>query len=98
MRARARKRVVTGRTQAKLDEVAAGIAAAGGNALALQALAGVKEDAVRTVAEAASRWGRVDVLVNNAHTFTDYLPLDDPKMEEHCLIDLLSAHGGSTML
>ena len=33
---------------------------------------------------AIARWGRIDVLVNNAHTFTDYLPLEDPKMEDNC--------------
>jgi NAD(P)-dependent dehydrogenase (short-subunit alcohol dehydrogenase family) len=92
------KVVVTGRTQAKLDEVASAIAADGGEALALHALAGDRGDASRTVAEAVSRWGRVDVLVNNAHTFTDYLPLDDPRMEEHCLIDLQSAFIGSLQL
>jgi hypothetical protein len=32
------------------------------------------------VAEALSRRGRVDVLVNNADTFTDHLPLGDPKI------------------
>jgi NAD(P)-dependent dehydrogenase (short-subunit alcohol dehydrogenase family) len=90
--------VITGRTQAKLDEVAAEIAADGGEAMALQALAGNKADSERTVSEALSRWGRIDVLVNNAHTFTDYLPLDDPRMEEHCLIDMQSAFIGSLQL
>ncbi|MBW8785876.1 MAG: SDR family oxidoreductase, partial [Novosphingobium sp.] len=45
-----------------------------------------------------SRWGRVDILVNNAHTFTDYLPIEDPKMEEHCMIDMQSAFIGSLQL
>jgi NAD(P)-dependent dehydrogenase (short-subunit alcohol dehydrogenase family) len=36
--------------------------------------------------------------VNNAHTFTDYLPLADPRMEEHCRIDFQSAFFGSLQL
>jgi NAD(P)-dependent dehydrogenase (short-subunit alcohol dehydrogenase family) len=92
------KVVITGRTMSKLDEVAGKIASAGGEVAKLEALAGNKEHAERTVGEAVSRWGRVDVLVNNAHTFTDYLPLDDPKMEENCLIDMQSAFIGSLQL
>jgi NAD(P)-dependent dehydrogenase (short-subunit alcohol dehydrogenase family) len=53
---------------------------------------------VRTVDAAVSRWGRIDALVNNAHTFTDHLPLADPRMEEHCLIDMQSAFIGSLQL
>lgn len=90
------KVVVTGRTKSKLDEVAA--QAPEGTVATLEALAGELDDAKRTVDEALSRWGRVDVLVNNAHTFTDYLPLDDPKMEEHCRIDFQSAFFGSLQL
>jgi NAD(P)-dependent dehydrogenase (short-subunit alcohol dehydrogenase family) len=92
------KVIVTGRTVSKLEEVARGIGAAGGECLPLAASAGDKADAERTVGEAVSRWGRVDVLVNNAHTFTDYLPLEDPKMEENCLVDIQSAFLGSLQL
>ena len=76
------KVLITGRTKSKLDEVAGKISAEGGEAVPLEALAGNKAHAQKTVGEAISRWGRVDVLVNNAHTFTDYLPIEDPKMEE----------------
>lgn len=92
------KVLLTGRTLSKLDEVAASITSAGGVAQPLQAEAGNKADAQKTVAFALQHWGRVDVLVNNAHTFTDYLPLDDPRMEEHCLIDMQSAFIGSLQL
>ena len=34
------------------------------------------------MAEAISVWGRIDALVNNAHTFTDYMAIEDPKLEE----------------
>ncbi|HEX7750919.1 MAG TPA: SDR family oxidoreductase [Novosphingobium sp.] len=90
------KVLITGRTRSKLDEIAA--QAEGGEVVAFEALAGNKEHARKTVTEALSRWGRVDVLVNNAHTFTDFLPLDDPRMEEHCLIDLQSAFIGALQL
>ncbi len=88
--------VVTGRTSSKLEDVAA--KAAAGSIVPLEALAGNKAHAERTVAEALSRFGRVDVLVNNAHTFTDHLPLEDPRMEEHCLVDMQSAFIGSLQL
>jgi NAD(P)-dependent dehydrogenase (short-subunit alcohol dehydrogenase family) len=92
------KVIITGRTLSKLEEVAGQIKAEDGEALPLEALAGNREHAEKTVAEAISRWGRVDVLVNNAHTFTDYLPIEDPKMEENVLIDMQSAFLGSLQL
>jgi NAD(P)-dependent dehydrogenase (short-subunit alcohol dehydrogenase family) len=92
------KVVITGRTKSKLDDVVGKIEAAGGTALAIEALAGNKEHAVLTVDRAIAEWGRVDVLVNNAHTFTDYLPIEDPKMEENCMVDIQSAFFGSLQL
>jgi NAD(P)-dependent dehydrogenase (short-subunit alcohol dehydrogenase family) len=92
------KVIITGRTMSKLEEVAGKIRADGGEVLPLEALAGDRQHAERTVAEAIARWGRVDVLVNNAHTFTDYLPVEDPKMEEHILINMQSAFIGSLQL
>jgi len=74
------------------------IRAAGGTCTPLQALAGVKVDAEKTVGRAIADWGRVDVLVNNAHTFTDFLPVEDPKMEENCMIDIQSCFLGSLQL
>ncbi|CAN7545744.1 SDR family oxidoreductase [Phenylobacterium sp. LjRoot219] len=90
--------VITGRTLSKLEEVAGKIKADGGEARALDALAGNQADAERTVADAIAAWGRVDVLVNNAHTFTDYLPLEDPKMAENVRVDMESAFIGSLQL
>ncbi|MGE3692349.1 MAG: SDR family NAD(P)-dependent oxidoreductase [Novosphingobium sp.] len=92
------KVLITGRTQSKLDEVAAKIAADGGVCNTLVALAGEMDQSVATVNKAIADWGRVDILVNNAHTFTDYLPIEDPKMEEHCKIDFQSAFFGSLQL
>lgn len=90
--------IITGRTKGKLDEVVGKIEAAGGVAIGVEALAGNKDHAEMTVARAISEWGRVDALVNNAHTFTDYLPIEDPRMEEHCNIDFQSAFFGSLQL
>lgn len=90
--------IITGRTKGKLDEVVGRIEAAGGVAIGVEALAGNKDHAEMTVARAISEWGRVDALVNNAHTFTDYLPIEDPRMEEHCNIDFQSAFFGSLQL
>lgn len=90
--------VITGRTRSKLDDVVVKIEAGGGTAIGVEALAGNREHAVATVDRAIAEWGRVDVLVNNAHTFTDYLPIEDPRMEENCMVDIQSAFFGSLQL
>lgn len=90
--------LITGRTFSKLEEVAHRIAANGGEVIPLAASVGVLEESLATIDRAISEWGRVDVLVNNAHTFTDYLPLADPKMEENCKVDLQSGFFGSLQL
>ena len=92
------KVLITGRTQSKLDDVAGKITAAGGTCNTLVALAGEMEQSQATVDKAISDWGRVDILVNNAHTFTDFLPIEDPKMEANCKIDFQSAFFGSLQL
>ena len=92
------KVIITGRTQSKLEEVTAKIKAEGGEARWLAALAGNREDAQKTVDEAISAWGRIDILVNNAHTFTDYLPVENPKLEENIRVDMDSAFIGSLQL
>ena len=90
--------LITGRTQSKLDEVSGKIKSEGGEVRTLEALAGKQDDAERTVDDAVTTWGRIDVLVNNAHTFTDYLPIEDSKMVDHVRIDLESAFVGSLQL
>lgn len=92
------KVIITGRTLGKVEEIARKIRAAGGAALPLEALAGEKEHSAMTVDRAISEWGRIDVLVNNAHSFTDYLPLSDPRMEDNCKTDFQSAFFGSLQL
>jgi NAD(P)-dependent dehydrogenase (short-subunit alcohol dehydrogenase family) len=90
--------IITGRTMSKLEEVAVRIAAAGGTCIPIEALAGNREHAELTVKRAIGEWGRVDGLVNNAHTFTDYLTIEDPKMEENCMTDFQSCFFGSLQL
>lgn len=92
------KVIITGRTFSKLQDVAAMIKESGGTVIALEALAGNRMDAEKTVQLAISEWGQIDILVNNAHTFTDYLPLDDPGMEDNIRIDMESGLIGSLQL
>lgn len=92
------KVVITGRTLSKLEAVATAIGNDGGEVRILEALAGNREHAVQTVAEAISRWGRIDVLVNNAHSFTDAMAMEDATLEEHIRINMDSAFIGSLQL
>ena len=48
------------------EEVAAAITAAGGEAMVVGANVSKKEDIDRMFKEVMDKWGRVDVLVNNA--------------------------------
>lgn len=89
------KVILTGRTFSKVEDAAAKINAAGGTTLALEAHSGNREHAAAVVDRAIADWGRVDIVVNNAHSFTDYLLLEDPKMEENCMVDFQSAFFGS---
>ena len=88
--------LITGRTLEKLEAIAAGAEA--GQLRVLQAHAGKRDDAERTVELALATWGRVDVLVNNAHSFTDFMALEDRRLEENILIDMQSAFLGSLQL
>src|SRR3546814_17590826 len=54
------------RSRNEAQGVAAEIVAAGGEAAAVQANVDQDEDCRRLVAETVDRWGRVDILVNNA--------------------------------
>ncbi|HEX7853550.1 MAG TPA: SDR family oxidoreductase [Sphingobium sp.] len=90
--------VITGRTLSKLETVAEAIRAEGGEAIALDALAGQRADAERTVDAAIRAWGRVDILVNNAHSFTDFMAMEDPRLEDNIRIDMETAFIGSLQL
>jgi NAD(P)-dependent dehydrogenase (short-subunit alcohol dehydrogenase family) len=58
--------LVTGRRPEVLDSVVSAITKAGGSAWAFTADVGEPADVQATVAAATGRWGRIDVLVNNA--------------------------------
>jgi dehydrogenase/reductase SDR family protein 7B len=58
--------VVTGRDQAKLDDMAQALKVAGVAQLTVRADVGDEADAARAVAEAVARFGGLDVLINNA--------------------------------
>ncbi len=90
--------LLTGRTLSKVEDVAGRIQENGGTAVAIQAVAGEMHDSRMTVERALTEWGRVDVLVNNAHSFTDYLPLTADNMEENCKVDFQSGFFGSLQL
>ena len=92
------KVVITGRTSSKLENVAEEITSAGGEIHCLEAHAGDRNGAAKTVEDAIAAWGRVDVLVNNAHSFTDYMALDDPKLEGNVHVDMQSGFIGSLQL
>ncbi|MDI3259711.1 MAG: SDR family oxidoreductase [Sinobacteraceae bacterium] len=60
--------VLSSRKQEELDKVAAAIQAAGGRASAIAAHQGESAALQRLMAEVESRFGRLDILVNNAAT------------------------------
>ncbi len=60
------KVVVTGRRKARLEEVVAAIAAAGGEALAVQSDVSAEADAFGAVEQAVAHFGRLDIVINSA--------------------------------
>ena len=64
------------RSRDEAEQTAADCVAAGGNGIAIQANVASVADVDRLVAETVERWGRLDVLVNNAGT-TRFAPYGD---------------------
>ena len=60
------KVVITARREAQLEEVAAKIREAGGEVLPVVSDISKPEDAKRVVAETLAKFGKIDVLINNA--------------------------------
>lgn len=67
--------VVSSRKQDAVDEVAAAIREGGGDALGLAAHVGKPEDRERLVEQTLAKYGRIDVLVNNAAVNPAFGPL-----------------------
>ena len=75
------KTVVTGRSQAGLDETLSQVGAAGGEGKAIVADVAVPAEVERMIAEGASTFGRLDYLVNNAGTQGEVNALADQRLE-----------------
>jgi NAD(P)-dependent dehydrogenase (short-subunit alcohol dehydrogenase family) len=69
--------VLAARKPEALQAVAARIEAAGGRAMAVAAHTGKADDVTRLIAEAVARFGKVDVLVNNAAANPYFGPMLD---------------------
>ena len=73
---------VTGRNQANLAQVVDDISSAGGFALAFSLDVTREEDAAAVSREIVDRWGRLDLLVNNAGVITYDVPVWQTTMEQ----------------
>jgi NAD(P)-dependent dehydrogenase (short-subunit alcohol dehydrogenase family) len=72
--------IVSSRKQEELDKVAAAIQKSGGKATAIAAHAGSTEDIKRLIADVESKFGRLDILVNNAATNPYFGHISDTDM------------------
>src|ERR1700734_2183776 len=68
--------VLAGRTEEKVRKVEAELRALGLEASAARCDVGVRADADATVAAAVSKYGRVDILFNNAFCGNDPMPFE----------------------
>ncbi len=73
--------VLTGRTVEKLHATAASIEQQGVRALSVCGSISDRETAQRSVDEAVRVFGRLDILVNNAHSFTPTIALEEMPLE-----------------
>src|SRR4051812_20461037 len=69
--------VLCSRSDKGVAETLAAIEAAGATAVYVQADVGIKEQAQGVVRAAVERFGRIDVLVNNAQGTTPWVPLEE---------------------
>jgi len=82
--------IVNSRKQADAEKVAREIEDAGGRAMAVAADVSVAADARKLVDAAVHRFGRIDVLVNNAGVFEmkPFLKLDEASFDRMIAVDL----------
>src|SRR5919202_3670675 len=76
------KVALSGRREGPLDEVAQEIGRAGGEALVVAADVSKPEDVERLFDAVVQRWGRVDVLFNNAGVNTKQRHIHDISLED----------------
>jgi NAD(P)-dependent dehydrogenase (short-subunit alcohol dehydrogenase family) len=69
--------VICGRTPETLEDTRERVEAAGGRIVCLEGSVADRDCAPRVVAKAVETFGRLDIVVNNAHTFSPTLPLDE---------------------
>lgn len=86
--------VITGRTAQTLEKAAAQLRDRGIDTLTVVGDAGKRSDADRAVAETVARFGRVDILVNNAQSFSSGVMLED-LTEEQLNLNIRSGVYGS---
>lgn len=91
------KLVLTGRTGAKVEKMAKELTGQGAEVVWLEALAGNAGNADATVARAIDEFGRIDILINNAHSFTPPQPIETMP-EENMLVNFQSGTLGSLQL
>jgi NAD(P)-dependent dehydrogenase (short-subunit alcohol dehydrogenase family) len=76
------KVVLAARTTSFIDEVAQRIAAAGGEALAVTTDVGDPAACARLIDQTASRFGRIDGLVNGAYGAADFVPFEEANLDD----------------
>ncbi len=74
--------VICGRTPETLVDTRGRVEAVGGRILCLEGSVADRDCAPRVVAAAMEEFGRLDVVVNNAHTFSPTLPMDETPEED----------------
>lgn len=76
------KVVLAARTQNTLDAVAAEVVARGGEALTVRADVTNRDDCRALARKAKERFGRIDILSNNAYTEGAMVPVDELRIED----------------
>jgi NAD(P)-dependent dehydrogenase (short-subunit alcohol dehydrogenase family) len=69
--------VITGRTAATLERAAGELRESGAQVLTISSDVRKRADAFATIAQTVERFGRVDILVNNAQSSSPGIPLED---------------------